>query len=81
MVIYIYIYLPVNAIARLPHSRSRDSQGQETIFLITDIFILFINTTLMLCYILLVINILKWYMHCIYYILVSKVYSVLKYLP
>ena len=34
--IYIYIYiqiytnLPVNVIARLPHPRSRDSQGQET---------------------------------------------------
>ena len=30
--IYIYIYknLPVNAINRLPHPRSRDSQGQET---------------------------------------------------
>ena len=30
--IYIYIYanLPVNAIVRLPHPRSGDSQGQET---------------------------------------------------
>ena len=30
--IYIYIYtnLPVNAIVRLPHPRSVDSQGQET---------------------------------------------------
>ena len=25
-----YIHLPVNAIARLPHPRSEDSQGQET---------------------------------------------------
>ena len=24
------MHLPVNAIVRLPHSRSRDSQGQET---------------------------------------------------
>ena len=34
MYIYIYIYiytnLPVNAIVRLPHPRSGDSQGQET---------------------------------------------------
>ena len=32
--IYIYIYtnLPVNTINRLPHPRSRDSQGQETPF-------------------------------------------------
>ena len=31
-IIYIYIYkhLPVNAILRLPHPRSGDSQGQET---------------------------------------------------
>ena len=31
--IYIYIYtnLPVNAIVRLPHPRSGDSQGQETL--------------------------------------------------
>ena len=30
--VYIYIYtnLPVNAIVRLPHPRSGDSQGQET---------------------------------------------------
>ena len=30
--IYIYIYsnLPVNAMVRLPHPRSGDSQGQET---------------------------------------------------
>ena len=30
--IYIYIYtnLPVNAIVRLPHPQSGDSQGQET---------------------------------------------------
>ena len=30
--IYIYIYtnLPVNAIVRIPHPRSGDSQGQET---------------------------------------------------
>ena len=30
--IYLYIYanLPVNAIVRLPHPRSGDSQGQET---------------------------------------------------
>ena len=28
--IYIYIYLPVKVIARLPHHRSGDSQGQET---------------------------------------------------
>ena len=26
----IYTNLPVNAIVRLPHPRSRDSQGQET---------------------------------------------------
>ena len=34
MYIYIYIYiytnLPVNAIVRLPHPQSGDSQGQET---------------------------------------------------
>ena len=32
MYIYIYIHtnLPVNAIVRLPHPRSGDSQGQET---------------------------------------------------
>ena len=30
MNIYIYTNLPVNAIVRLPHSRSGDSQGQET---------------------------------------------------
>ena len=30
-VIYIYTNLPVNAIVRLPHPRSGDSQGQETI--------------------------------------------------
>ena len=34
MYIYIYIYictnLQVNGIVRLPHPRSRDSQGQET---------------------------------------------------
>ena len=40
--IYIYIYtnLPVNAIVRLPHPRSGNSQGQET-FLApsTDIYI------------------------------------------
>ena len=32
MYIYIYIYtnLPVDAIVRLPHPRSGDSQGQET---------------------------------------------------
>ena len=32
MYIYIYIYknLPVNAIVRVPHPRSGDSQGQET---------------------------------------------------
>ena len=32
MYIYICIYtnLPVNAIVRLPHSRSGDNQGQET---------------------------------------------------
>ena len=29
--IYIYTNLPVNAIVRLPHPRSGDSQGQETI--------------------------------------------------
>ena len=31
-IIYIYIHtnLPVNAIVRLPHPRSGDSQGQET---------------------------------------------------
>ena len=28
--IYIYTNLPVNAIVRLPHSRSGDSQGQKT---------------------------------------------------
>ena len=28
--IYIYANLPVNAIVRLPHSQSGDSQGQET---------------------------------------------------
>ena len=28
--IYIHTNLPVNAIVRLPHPRSRDSQGQET---------------------------------------------------
>ena len=28
--IYIYTNLPANAIVRLPHPRSRDSQGQET---------------------------------------------------
>ena len=28
--IYIYINLPVNVIVRLPHPRSRDSQGHET---------------------------------------------------
>ena len=27
---YIYTNLPVNAIVRLPHPRSGDSQGQET---------------------------------------------------
>ena len=27
---YIYTNLPVNAIVRLPHPWSRDSQGQET---------------------------------------------------
>ena len=27
---YIYIYLPVNTIVRLPHPHSEDSQGQET---------------------------------------------------
>ena len=34
MYIYVcmYIHLPVNAIARLPHPRSEDSQGQETFF-------------------------------------------------
>ena len=33
--VYIYIYtnLPVNAIVRLPHPRSRDSQKQETFFI------------------------------------------------
>ena len=30
MYIYIYTNLPVNAIVRLPHPRSGDSQGQET---------------------------------------------------
>ena len=29
MYIYIYTNLPVNAIVRLPHPRSVDSQGQE----------------------------------------------------
>ena len=28
--IYIYIYIPVNTIARLPHSPSGNSKGQET---------------------------------------------------
>ena len=30
MYIHIYANLPVNVIFRLPHPRSRDSQGQET---------------------------------------------------
>ena len=30
MYIHIYANLPVNVIVRLPHPRSRDSQGQET---------------------------------------------------
>ena len=30
MYVYIYTNLPVNAIARLPHPWSTDSQGQET---------------------------------------------------
>ena len=30
MVSHIYTNLPVNAIVRLPHPRSGDSQGQET---------------------------------------------------
>ena len=30
MYIYIYTNLPVNAIVRLPHPQSGDSQGQET---------------------------------------------------
>ena len=37
MVIYIYTNLPVNAIVRLPHPRSRDSQGKQT-FLASSAF-------------------------------------------
>ena len=33
---YIYIYLRVNAIVRLPHPRSGDSQGQETFLAPSD---------------------------------------------
>ena len=29
--VYIYIHLPLNAIVRLAHPRSRDSSGQETL--------------------------------------------------
>ena len=33
MVSHMYTNLPVNAIVRLPHPRSGDSQGQETFFI------------------------------------------------